>query len=153
MDLLTLTNRAELFFLNQEGGLWKEIDAARLVPVRMNSKCTWLPSPSSGANWGSNLQRRYAGVPRTFQLDKMLVEWKQETPWLAEAPAHALQQAILDPDRAYTNFSEKRVKFPKFHKKGVRDSFRESDRRASNWSKQQPHAVAKDCLGTLPQQP
>ena len=62
-----------------------------------------------------------------FQLDKMLVEWKQETPWLSEAPAHALQQAIRDLDRAYTNFSRKRAKLPKFHKKGRRDSFRESD--------------------------
>jgi Helix-turn-helix domain len=35
-----------------------------------------------------------------FQLDKMLVEWKRETPWLSEAPSHALQQAILDLDRA-----------------------------------------------------
>src|SRR5437762_363645 len=64
-----------------------------------------------------------------FQLDKLLVQWKQETPWLREAPAHALQQAILDLDKAYTNFFEKRAKFPKFHKKGVRDSFRESDQK------------------------
>jgi putative transposase len=62
-----------------------------------------------------------------FQLDKLLVEWKQETPWLSEAPAHALQQAILDLDRAFTNFFKKRARFPKFHKKGIRDSFRESD--------------------------
>jgi len=62
-----------------------------------------------------------------FQLDKMLVQWKQETPWLSEAPSHALQQALLDLDRAYTNFFKKRAKFPKFHKKGLRDSFRESD--------------------------
>jgi putative transposase len=62
-----------------------------------------------------------------FQLDKMRVQWKQEAPWLAEAPAHALQQAILDLDRAYLNFFEKRAAFPKFHKKGLRDSFRESD--------------------------
>jgi len=62
-----------------------------------------------------------------FQLDKLLVQWKQETPWLADAPAHALQQAILDLDRAYTNFFQKRTLFPKFHKKGQRDSFRESD--------------------------
>src|SRR2546430_5289987 len=41
-----------------------------------------------------------------FQLDKLLVQWKQETPWLREAPAHALQQAILDLDRAYTNPQE-----------------------------------------------
>jgi len=57
----------------------------------------------------------------------MLVEWKQETPWLSEAPAHSLQQAILDLDRAYQNFFQKRAAFPKFHKKGLRDSFRESD--------------------------
>jgi putative transposase len=62
-----------------------------------------------------------------FQLDKMLVEWKRETPWLSEAPSHALQQAILDLDRAYTNFFKKRAKFPKFHKKDIRDAFRESD--------------------------
>src|SRR6266513_1699739 len=64
-----------------------------------------------------------------FQLDKLLVSWKQETPWLREAPAHALQQAILDLDRAYTKFFERRAKFPMFHKKGVRDSFRESDQK------------------------
>ncbi len=68
-----------------------------------------------------------------FQLDKLLVQWKQETPWLREAPAHALQQAILDLDRAYTNFFEKRAKFPKFQ--------------------EQPHPIAKDWVGTLPQQP
>lgn len=62
-----------------------------------------------------------------FQLDKMLVEWKRETPWLSEAPSHALQQAILDLDRAYTNFFKRRAKFPKFHKKGIGDAFRESD--------------------------
>jgi len=64
-----------------------------------------------------------------FQLDKLLVPWKRESPWLAEAPAHALQQAIVDLDRAYTNFFEKRAEAPKFHKKGVRDSYRESDRK------------------------
>src|ERR1700681_4993072 len=62
-----------------------------------------------------------------FELDKMLVQWKQEGPWLSEAPAHSLQQAILDLDRAYQNFFNKRAAFPKFHKKGLRDAFRESD--------------------------
>jgi putative transposase len=62
-----------------------------------------------------------------FQLDKLLTAWKVETPWLADAPAHCLQQAIADLDRAYQNFFKKRAKFPAFHKKGRRDSFRESD--------------------------
>src|SRR6266850_1505288 len=52
-----------------------------------------------------------------FQLDKMLVQWKQETPWLSEAPAHSLQQAILDLDRAYQNFFKKRPLSRSFTKK------------------------------------
>src|SRR5258708_32331033 len=36
-----------------------------------------------------------------FQLDKLLTCWKQETPWLSETPAHALQQALVDLDRPY----------------------------------------------------
>ena len=74
-------------------------------------------------------KERYEKKEKTsrFQLDKMLVQWKQEGPWLSEAPAHSLQQAILDLDRAYQNFFNKRAAFPKFHKKGLRDAFRESD--------------------------
>jgi putative transposase len=30
-----------------------------------------------------------------FQLDRLLTLWKQEKPWLAETPAHALQQALV----------------------------------------------------------
>ena len=62
-----------------------------------------------------------------FQLDKLLTLWKQEIPWLSETPSHALQQALVDVDRAYQNFFKKRAEFPKFHKKGRRESFRESD--------------------------
>ena len=62
-----------------------------------------------------------------FQLDKLLTLWKQETPWLAETPSHALQQTLVELDRAFTNFFKKRAEFPKFHKKGQRSSFRESD--------------------------
>jgi transposase len=31
-----------------------------------------------------------------FQLDKLIPEWKKETPWLSEAPSQALQQALVD---------------------------------------------------------
>jgi putative transposase len=62
-----------------------------------------------------------------FQLDKLLTLWKQETPWLAETPSHALQQTLVELDSAFTNFFKKRAEFPKFHKKGQRSSFRESD--------------------------
>ena len=62
-----------------------------------------------------------------FQLDRLLTLWKQEKPWLSETPAHALQQALVDLDRAYRNFFQKRADFPKFKKKGQRTSYRESD--------------------------
>ena len=62
-----------------------------------------------------------------YQLDKLLSLWKVETPWLTEVPSHTLQQAVVDLDRAFTNFFQKRAGLPKFHKKGQRSSFRESD--------------------------
>ena len=63
----------------------------------------------------------YAGLTR------LLVEWKAnpETLWLNEMPSQALQQALKDLERAYTNFFAKRANFPRFKKKGRgRDSFR-----------------------------
>lgn len=62
-------------------------------------------------------------------LCKELTGWRNgsETPWLADAPVHPLQQALKDLERAYTNFFEKRADFPKFSKKGQSDSFRYPD--------------------------
>ena len=62
-------------------------------------------------------------------LCKLLTEWRNgaETPWLAEAPTHPLQQALKDLERAYKNFFEKRADFPRFKKRGVKDSFRYPD--------------------------
>jgi len=55
-----------------------------------------------------------------------LVEWKTtpETQWLKEAPSQSLQHALKDLERAYTNFFQKRTSFPRFKKRGQRDSFR-----------------------------
>lgn len=65
----------------------------------------------------------YAGLCR------MLTEWRNstETPWLADAPVHPLQQALKDLERAYTNFFEKRAEFPRLRKKGMSDRFRYPD--------------------------
>lgn len=62
-------------------------------------------------------------------LCKLLTEWRNgpETPWLADAPAHPLQQTLKDLERAYSNFFAKRADFPRFKKKGQRDSFRYPD--------------------------
>ncbi|WP_396333644.1 RNA-guided endonuclease InsQ/TnpB family protein [Burkholderia anthina] len=62
-------------------------------------------------------------------LCKLLTEWRNgpETPWLKEAPTHPLQQTLKDLERAYANFFAKRSDFPRFKKKGSRDSFRYPD--------------------------
>jgi putative transposase len=48
-------------------------------------------------------------------------------PWLKDAPVHPLQHALKDLERAYKNFFAKRAAFPRFKKKGQRDSFRYPD--------------------------
>jgi putative transposase len=62
-------------------------------------------------------------------LCRELTLWRTgaDTPWLAEAPVHALQQGLKDLERAYENFFEKRADFPTFRKKFRGDTFRESD--------------------------
>ncbi|HAK8503874.1 TPA: transposase [Salmonella enterica] len=62
-------------------------------------------------------------------LCKLLTEWRNgpETPWLADAPVHPLQQTLKDLERAYANFFAKRADFPSFKKKGQSDSFRYPD--------------------------
>jgi len=62
-------------------------------------------------------------------LCERLTEWRNsaETPWLRDAPTHPLQQALKDLERAYKNFFAQRAGFPKFKKRGQRDSFRYPD--------------------------
>ncbi|KXU39104.1 cytosine methyltransferase [Ventosimonas gracilis] len=59
-------------------------------------------------------------------LCKLLTQWRAsfETPWLCDSPSQALQQSLKDLERAYANFFAKRAEFPRFKRKGVRDSFR-----------------------------
>ncbi|WP_420212192.1 RNA-guided endonuclease InsQ/TnpB family protein [Burkholderia aenigmatica] len=62
-------------------------------------------------------------------MARHLTEWRNggETPWLKDAPVHPLQHTLKDMDRAYKNFFAKRAAFPKFKKRGQRDSFRYPD--------------------------
>ncbi|AOY97600.1 cytosine methyltransferase (plasmid) [Cupriavidus sp. USMAA2-4] len=62
-------------------------------------------------------------------MAKQLTAWRNgaETPWLKDAPVHPLQHALKDLERAYKNFFAKRAAFPKFGKRGRRDSFRYPD--------------------------
>ena len=57
-------------------------------------------------------------------LCALLPNWKMEHEFLSNVPAQALQQSLKNLERAYTNFFQKRADFPKFKKKGQRESFR-----------------------------
>jgi putative transposase len=57
-------------------------------------------------------------------LCALLPNWKMEHGFLSNVPAQALQQSLKNLERAYTNFFQKRADFPKFKKKGQRESFR-----------------------------
>ena len=58
---------------------------------------------------------------------KELPALKVEAPWLREVPNHALQQAVVDLQKAFKNFFEGRASYPQFRKRGDRDSFRYPD--------------------------
>lgn len=60
-----------------------------------------------------------------IELINQLPQLKAELTFLKDVPSQSLQQAIRNLDSAYTNFFRKGGGgFPKFKKKGVRDSFR-----------------------------
>jgi putative transposase len=63
------------------------------------------------------------GLSRNEIINK-LPQLKKEFEWLAEVPSQCLQQVALDLSRGFLNFFEKRGKFPKFKKKGNRQSIR-----------------------------
>ena len=81
-------------------------------------------------NWGLKERKttyQETGKGITYhQLAGKLVELKRtpEAEWLKEADSQALQQKLQDLDRAYTNFFEKRARFPRFKSKRDNQSIR-----------------------------
>ena len=66
------------------------------------------------------------GYIRYQDMAQRMAAWKKEvsSPWLSDAPAQALQQALMDLERAFQNFFAGRTKYPAFKKKGRGDAFR-----------------------------
>ena len=61
----------------------------------------------------------------SIELINQIVPLKEEFTYLKEVPSQALQQAVRNMDAAYQNFFRKGGSgFPKFKKKGQRDSYR-----------------------------
>jgi putative transposase len=58
------------------------------------------------------------------KIANLLPDWKKELPWLKDCHSQVLQQSLKDWESAFRNFFAKRSDFPKFKKKGLKDSFR-----------------------------
>lgn len=58
------------------------------------------------------------------KIANLLPQWKKELLWLKDCHSQVLQQSLKDLERAFKNFFQKRADFPKFKKKGVKESFR-----------------------------
>lgn len=58
-------------------------------------------------------------------LGRLITEWKKtEFPWLADSAACCLTQCLIDQDKAFKNFFEKRGRYPRFKSRYHRQSVR-----------------------------
>jgi len=58
-------------------------------------------------------------------LGRQVTVWKKtDFPWLSDATAGCLIQALIDQDKAFKNFFEKRGKYPRFKSKGDKQAVR-----------------------------
>lgn len=58
------------------------------------------------------------------KIANLLPQWKKELLWLKDCHSQVLQQSLKDLESAFKNFFQKRSGFPKFKRKGEKDSFR-----------------------------
>lgn len=58
------------------------------------------------------------------KIANLLPEWKRELGWLKDCHSQVLQQSLKDLEAGFKNFFAKRADFPKFKRKGDKDSFR-----------------------------
>lgn len=58
------------------------------------------------------------------KIANLLPEWKRQHEWLKNCHSQVLQQSLKDLESTYRNFFRKQSDFPKFKKKGVKESIR-----------------------------
>ena len=58
------------------------------------------------------------------KITNLLPEWKRELTWLKDCHSQVLQQSLKDLETGFKNFFSKRSNFPKFKRKGEKESFR-----------------------------
>ena len=58
------------------------------------------------------------------KIANLLPEWKRELVWLKDCHSQVLQQSLKDLESSFKNFFAKLANFPKFKRKGEKNSFR-----------------------------
>ena len=58
------------------------------------------------------------------KIANLLPQWKKELTWLKDCHSQVLQQSLKDLESAFKNFFQQRADFPKFKRRGDKDSFR-----------------------------
>ncbi len=58
------------------------------------------------------------------KIANFLPQWKLELVWLKDCHSQVLQQSLKDLESSFKNFFAKRADFPRFKKKGTKESFR-----------------------------
>ena len=58
------------------------------------------------------------------KIANLLPQWKKELTWLKECHSQVLQQSLKDLESAFKYFFEKHAAYPKFKRRGDKDSFR-----------------------------
>ena len=109
----------------------------RLYPTTLQAEALHRWCGCARAIYNAGLEQRQVvwrdhatSLSYNDQGANQLTEAKRALPWLAEPHSDVLQQSLRDLDCAYRNFFAGRAAFPRFKRKGQRDSFRVQNRKA-----------------------
>ena len=76
-------------------------------------------------DWRSNAWEERQERHNYVSLGRQVTEWKRgEFPWLADSAACCLTQCLMDQDKAFKNFFEKRGRYPRFKSRYDRQAVR-----------------------------
>ncbi len=109
----------------------------RLYPTALQAEALHRWCGCARAIYNAGLEQRQVawrdhGMSLSYndQGANQLTDAKRALPWLAEPHSDVLQQSLRDLDLAYRNFFAGRAAFPRFKRKGRRDSFRIQNRKS-----------------------
>ena len=112
------------------------ITRAQVIKLRPSKTQDHLLSMTAGAsrfayNWALERHQKRYKEGEAFDTLQVSRDWTQERPeWSKQISASTLQRALANAANAYRNFFRNKAKFPKFHKKGHKDSFYVNNQKA-----------------------